>query len=126
MLNITRSVLHMKFTKISSVFRDRRGEVGTVAIIIGMVIIGLGILLGSQVRNQNINIAPRAAESTDPLWAQAKPSAVTGRTLWSGGGPTSGWESYYANRVYICNGNTCWIIEGTTPRQFANGGVPIE
>src|SRR3990167_4056511 len=64
MLNITRSVLHMKFTKISSVFCDRRGEVGTVAIIIGMVIIGLGILVGNQLQDpsKRINILPRAAD----------------------------------------------------------------
>ena len=69
MLNITRLVLHMKFSIISSVFRDRRGEVSTVAIIIGMVIIGLGILVSNQLQDpsKRINILPRATTGNYPV-----------------------------------------------------------
>jgi hypothetical protein len=60
----------MKLSLISSAVRNRRGEIGTIAVLIGMIVVGLGILVGSQLRNQNINIAPRASEAlADPLWS---------------------------------------------------------
>ncbi|HRN70691.1 MAG TPA: hypothetical protein PLS49_05925, partial [Candidatus Woesebacteria bacterium] len=77
----------MKLSSYSSLIHDKRGAIGTVAVLIGMVVIGLGIIVGSQIRNGNINIAPRASEPTaDLLWKEVKPG---GNHIypWTNGGP---------------------------------------
>ncbi len=120
----------MKLQSISSLIHNRRGEIGTIAVLVGMVVIGLGILVGSQIRNQNINIGPRASANIDPLWNGALSSKTidpaTDVYLWSNGGPTTGWESYIGNRAYLCNGKFCWTLNrDTAPPTWENGGKPF-
>lgn len=118
-------------SKINNILHNRKGEIGTIVVLIGMAVVGLGILVGSQIRNQNINIAPRAAAAPDPLWGKALSSntveANTNVTLWSGGGPKTGWESFYGNRAYICNGKWCWTLNrDTNPPTWENEGKPFD
>ena len=61
---------------------------------------------------QNINI-----------WNQIKP-APGNIYVWSNGGPTAGWESYFGNRAYMCNGKYCWTFDRNT-LMFTNNGNPI-
>ncbi len=112
---------------ITPFFKDKRGEIGTIAVLIGMVVVGLGILVGSQLRNQNINIAPRATASADPLWKNIKPGKVNNKDIypWTNGGPTSGWESFIGNQVNICNGEVCWTLDrSSNPPTILNNGSP--
>ncbi len=120
----------MKLPSISSLIHDKRGEIGTIAVLIGMVVVGLGILVGSQIRNQNINIGPRASANIDPLWNGALSSKTKDPTtdvyLWTNGGPTTGWESYIGNRAYLCNGKWCWTLNrDTAPPTWEDGGKPF-
>src|SRR5690606_11499928 len=115
---------------ITPYFQDKRGEIGAIAVLIGMVVVGLGILVGSQIRNQNINIQPRATASADPLWSTVKP-APGNIYPWSKNGqingPTAAWESYLGNRVYICNGEWCWtIVRDNNQSYMENNGSPFQ
>ncbi len=116
----------MKFLNISKTLQSKRGEIGTIVILVGMAVIGLGILVGSQVRDGRINFLPRA--STDltqaaSIWNNVKPGP--GNIYpWTNGGPTTGWESYAANFAYICNLKYCWVFNRNT-LSWNNNGSPI-
>lgn len=113
----------MKF--LTTYFHDKRGEIGTIAVLIGMAVVGLGILVGSQLREQNINIAPRATASADPIWSTVKPAP--GNIFPWTAGPTAGWESFLGNRVYICKGEWCWtIVRANNETYIDNNGSPFQ